>query len=114
MIIGVSSSIVVLLIILGIIARKWIVKWRGSKRTSEKGVELSLVNSAAGPKSVQCPNFSRLNREMPTGQVYLDLNTGVGTIVKGNENSEQPRELRVTAHFFRPCCLGIRSCMRND
>ena len=57
LIIGVSSSIVSLLIILGIIARKWIAKWRGSKRTSEKRVELSLVNSAAGPKSVQRPNF---------------------------------------------------------
>ena len=78
----------------------WIIKWKGSKRTSEKGVELSLVNSAAGPKSVQCPNFSGLNRKMPAGQAYLDLNTGVGTVVKGNENSGQPRELRVTGPFF--------------
>ena len=75
-------------------------KWRGSRRTSEKGVELPLLNSAVGPKSVQRPNFSGLNREMPTGQAYLDLKTGVGTVVKGNENSGQPRELRVTGPHF--------------
>ena len=50
MIIEVSSSIVGILIIFGMIARKRIVWWRGSKRTSEKEVELSFVNSAAGPK----------------------------------------------------------------
>ena len=114
LIIGVSSSIIGILIIFGIIARKWIVRWRGSKRTSEKEVELSLVNSAAGLKSVQRPNFSGLNREMSTGQAYLDLNTGVGSVIKRNENAGQPRELRVTGPFFRPCCLGVGSCMRND
>ena len=57
LIIGVSVGMVGILIILEIIARKWIVKWRGSKRTSEKEITLSPVNSAVGSKCIQHPKI---------------------------------------------------------
>ena len=99
LIIGVVTGIVGILI-LGVVARMWIIRRKKGRRTSEKEINLSIVHDAAGSGSVQHPCLSGLNREIPTNTVYPDPEAGEGSVVRGDENSGQPRKLRATGPFF--------------
>ena len=99
LIIGVSVAVVSIIIILGVVAKRWIARKREGKRPTGAQISLSLLNGAVGTASPQRPNAAESDGEMPSKGVYPDFETENGTLDKERGHSEQPGKVRLMGLF---------------